>query len=681
MRKKFFAVILIATLMTPMLSGISASAAPISEDTRIYFNSSSSGDKITGSLDYMFSGIDEDTVSPYSNYYYSDSYFTARSTVYNSHLATMSLVASLSYHRPQSLFPGLGFSDIATNYATDDPPTPDTIGVVMSQKDIIDDGEAYTLVSIVIRGGGYYSEWANNFLIGSGEETNGNHKGFYQARSRALAFIKNYLEENVEGKTKLWITGFSRGGAIAGIIGAWFDDNLSAMSDIGISLAYEDVFTYTFEAPATTDKKNLVGKNYSNIFNSISENDIIPRLPFTGNEENGWNFDRPGVYKPYADINKQNAVMLEEILRTFNPSSIYDINNFTSALAGLGNTQSRFLDKFVENATKRMTRKEYAEKAEGPVIEIMANLNSKSGDEYNRILGKFISGVTIDLGLNAVVSIEWVNKFVNWLSNGDEASRSLVSILGNNLERSGMIDEFDREVEVFLEALVDFLFKGENDIQMFYFIFNIIFNTVTKEVDGETVTQNRILSAHEIWLSVATQMFFDSYYPNNPTGFSEPDKSAECNVVKLSVTVDGKTHTSVYYNGDTAEVSAKLTVCRNIDGWYLGTEKISSADGCELVLNEDTEIELRLAESHGVITDWITERDATDKVHGLKYKMCSDCGKRVDTVKIPALSSDAAGKAASSTVYTAVIAAVCSVSAIALLSAALTVILRKRKSK
>ncbi len=588
-KSKIISFIITASLLTSLITPVTAYSAPAKDAVSIDFNSHSAGDKIAGSVDHVFSAAQE---SPYSRYYYSDSYFNTASTSYNSHLATVSLVAAFTsftgldrtpencYDKMKFFFAELGFSSFESNAETDYPPTPETIGVVAAKKTVLDGGKPYTLVAITVRGGGYYSEWASNFLVGSADERGGNHKGFYDARDRALVFINDYLKRNVEGDTKVWINGFSRGGAVAGILGAWFNDNISNISRLGINIEKKNIFTYTFEAPAATDKKNLVNKNYNNIFNLVSEDDYVPRLPFTGNEKNGWNFDRPGVYVPYGVIDKSSVKRLNEIMKSLAPDSAYDINNFTSVISTLGSTQARFLDKFIESAAKRITRESYVEKIEGPLFDIMSNLMGMYGSEFDTAIAKFIGGVCFDLAITSDIDLNTIMRILDSVSNKDEVEK-LAAVIGKNLVKAGIIDEYDGEVRDFLITLTDFLFKGEkDDIKMVFFIFNIVTNNATYESDHGTVTENRILSAHTPHMILAIQMLSDSYYITPPSGFSDAPKYPFDNISLINITVNGKIHEAYFYKGDSVRASATLPICTAIDGWYRGDMLITAMPEC-----------------------------------------------------------------------------------------------------
>ncbi len=669
---------------------VSASAETISPSVEVSAVSHGKGDNISSGIGYIFSDVD--ITSRYANYYYSDEYFAAKSTVYNSHLATMSLVAAFSsfssssyadncYLMAEYLFTKIGFSGFETNAETDFPPSSETIGVIMAKKTLLENGEPYTLVSIVIRGGGYESEWASNFLVGSADECDGNHKGFSDSRDRALTFITDYLERNVEGNTKLWITGFSRGGAVAGMLGAWFNDNKASLSDIEISLQHDDIFAYTFEAPASMDKKNLVGKNYNNIFNSISENDYVTRLPFSGYPEYGWNFERPGVEKTYTEVNKMNIDEFEEVLKAINSNSSYEIGDFTTILTSLGSTQSSFLDKFVSAAAKRIDRQTYAEKIQGTVFEIMNNLMSKTGDEYNETVATFVRGFLDDIAPGSEITLSWVFNLLESLLSENERTEDIVSAIGRNLEKAGIIDEYDEEIRAGLNALVACSFQGgSDDIRLVYFFVNMFLNTVEREVDGQSITENRLLEGHQPYLIMALQMFSDSNYSGNkPSGYKTSADNEGENVVKVELLADGVSYTAYYYRSDTVKVNAEVSGCISGTGWYCGSERLSDSYTYVFSASESLSLEFKTEEYHAHTTDLTEGHELAEARSGVKYKMCNDCGKIIEVVDPPKSSNN--GKGSGYGDFPVAIVAASVASGILLLSAGITVALRRRAPK
>ena len=103
----------------------------------------------------------------------------------------MNVPLSRCYERAEEFFSDIGYSDFDSNAETDYVGTAETIGIALAKKTILDGGVPYTIVAVSVRGGGYGSEWASNFTVGYSDENNGNHKGFYESRDRALEFVKN----------------------------------------------------------------------------------------------------------------------------------------------------------------------------------------------------------------------------------------------------------------------------------------------------------------------------------------------------------------------------------------------------------------------------------------------------------------------------------------------------------
>lgn len=204
----------------------------------IFFNAYGCGNEDCSEF-YSVSGVFQkgsDTCNKLP-YVYSDSYFKSPSSQYNSSLATMSLCLELSAFankgnagtdyknqskNVQKLLTDIGFKDIEVNVDFKIKPTSNTIGVATANKKIYIDGKKYTLIPIIVRGGGYEAEWANNMLTGSV----GNHRGFDNAARAVKKFVDNYINntEGIEKNVKFWIVGYSRGGAVAGLVGKLYND-------------------------------------------------------------------------------------------------------------------------------------------------------------------------------------------------------------------------------------------------------------------------------------------------------------------------------------------------------------------------------------------------------------------------------------------------------------------------
>jgi len=115
--------------------------------------------------------------------------------------------------------------------------------------------------------GSQHPEWVNRY----------NHKGFDVTANRIISEIRSYMRTiHSDAQPVLWITGFSRGGAIAGIVGAYFEKDAEIIS-----------FTYTFATPKNTTSASA--RQYKTIFNIINEDDTgLLMLPAQ------WGFTRLG---------------------------------------------------------------------------------------------------------------------------------------------------------------------------------------------------------------------------------------------------------------------------------------------------------------------------------------------------------------------------------------------------
>ncbi len=257
--------------------------------------------KKTGTFSYPGKGMDYT-----STYYYDDNYFKSTSYEYNAHLATMSLCLELScwgskdtsdytqkMQNAEELLTELsfvGFDHNYTDFAEDGilgKPMKNSIGAVAANKLLKFDGEEYTLIAVAVRGGEYEREWAGNFNIGK----EGQHKGFSEARDKVIAFIENYIkEQQITGKIKFWITGYSRGAATANMVAGAIDDRNIDLN--GCELELKDVFAYTFETPAGAISTEVTDSKYNNIFNIINRTDPVPKVA-----PKYWKFGRYGQDK------------------------------------------------------------------------------------------------------------------------------------------------------------------------------------------------------------------------------------------------------------------------------------------------------------------------------------------------------------------------------------------------
>lgn len=351
--------------------------------------------------------------------YYTDEYFYESSDVYNPSLATLSLNVAMSSSNAidyddyslkstniTEFFSCMGFNDIEVNDGYLNKPTRDSIGLCIGNKEIAGD----TLIVLGVRSGGYGAEWASNFNVGLGTNINYHHEGFYNASTEALEFIDDYLtEQEITGDIKLWVSGYSRGGATTNLIAGRIDTALASGDDIfdaDVNLSYDDLYAYTFEAPQGASYNsvgiNPRGSNYDNIFNIINPNDIVPKVPFS---EFGFTrygndlyintlFTNPDTYS--ASYNKMISYYnsLDEEIIDYTVDSV-------SAKTLTGNddeTKTYTLQEINSNLINEIanqvgSRENYVEEYQDDICDAMALFFSLDSKEYKATFNNFCKGL------------------------------------------------------------------------------------------------------------------------------------------------------------------------------------------------------------------------------------------------------------------------------------------------
>ncbi|MBQ3264542.1 MAG: hypothetical protein IJH07_02065 [Ruminococcus sp.] len=136
-------------------------------------------------------------------------------------------------------------------------------------------------LAVVLRGT-TGDEWYSNFDVGYTAE----HSGFAKAADYAEQKIGDYVFTRAIGmEPEFFITGYSRGGAVANILAKRLCDRYGL----------EHVCAYTFASPCTTISRRT--NSYACIFNLVRQEDFFTRLPL----EN-WGYTRYGKTVSLSDV-------------------------------------------------------------------------------------------------------------------------------------------------------------------------------------------------------------------------------------------------------------------------------------------------------------------------------------------------------------------------------------------
>lgn len=220
--------------------------------------------------------------------------FDSSATVYSNNIMMLSFAASIAAesNKAADFYKTMAFNDAYHSYPD---PTINTIGYSLAHKKI----KNADLVSVAIRGFDYGAEWANNLTIGS----TGNHTGFDDRANEIYSVLNMYLTTHQYKNVKLWLSGYSRGGAVANLLASKL---LSERNEIEIEK--ENLFVYTFESPRGLSKENAV--EYENVFNIINDYDVVAKIAPV----------EYGLYRCGKDILISTDKDVDALLTAFDPN-------------------------------------------------------------------------------------------------------------------------------------------------------------------------------------------------------------------------------------------------------------------------------------------------------------------------------------------------------------------------
>lgn len=134
--------------------------------------------------------------------------------------------------------------------------------------------EGDTLRVIAVIKGTESDEWGSNFDVGFSAE----HRGFARAADTAELSIGDYIFTRAIGtQPSFFITGYSRGGAVAGILAKRLCERYGT----------DSVCAYTVASPNVTISRQTA--RFGCVFNLIRDDDFFTRLP-----PEGWGYSRYG---------------------------------------------------------------------------------------------------------------------------------------------------------------------------------------------------------------------------------------------------------------------------------------------------------------------------------------------------------------------------------------------------
>ena len=577
---------------------------------------------------FKYAGMMNNKVDAEAEYYYRDDYFRSSSEVYNPSLATMSLCLELStwssYEEKvwanktknvRALLDEIGFEAYAQNDLWSSAPTTNSIGVVAARKQIDDS----TLIALVVRGGGYGDEWGGNFLVGEKNV----HEGFAIARDQVLKFLKSYIkEQQITGRIKLWIVGYSRGGAVANMVGCYLNhmdvyEKMSMFPDG--KLATSDMYCYTFEAPQGTIKLNSSYKDL-NIHNIVNANDVVTLLA-----PSGWGFVRANTNshflptiatKNFTYMQKSMLQQYEEILKGVeeDPAEAkYNISEYAKRLDYkiVWKVKNPLLNKLPEPQVE-IVFKDDKEKTQAEVLNNLFDTLTRylSRAEYVRIQEDF-SYLVAELMTGGMSANEMVSQFGTALTANDY--ENLIYLLEPLAELSfrPVSERFEQVRPRCVFVLADIL--DQYDLPNSRLVVDILAEVLAEIIVKEPeVLLDAVLSfagsspiqAHYPEITLAWLRIEDPNYVADPWTADIPEVGR---VVRIKCPVDIR----VYDSQNQLVASVINGVCYSADAAIGCAIEEDGAKILHLPSDEDYQIQVK-ATGDGVVNYTVSEYNAAD---------------------------------------------------------------------
>ena len=276
-----------------------------------------------------------------------------------------------------------------------------SMGTTIARKNLSNE---QTLIVVAPRNYNYMTEWLSNFNVG----TSGDHAGFSESAGYIKDRLDEYIYNNHLSNYKIWMVGYSRGGAVVDLAAKMINENLS-----DYDMEADDFYVYTFGAP----RASLNEPAYANIHDVKDGNDLL--LGYVFPEQ--WGFYNTGTYEEIHPADLEIATSVVNIAELVDPTTAANILSDNEGLIEqVGNMNGReFMDAWTQFVTDNgLTREYFDTEVKEPLSAIMKLYQMRTLDKQSDFTG-FISDTS--KGLAGMVA---GNALYDLLSNyaGDLAS-------------------------------------------------------------------------------------------------------------------------------------------------------------------------------------------------------------------------------------------------------------------
>ncbi len=295
------------------------------------------------------------------------------------------------------------------------------------------------LVAVAPRNYNYMTEWLSNFNVG----TSGDHAGFTESANLIVDRLDQYLTSRDLVNYKIWMVGYSRGGAVVDLAAKAINEHIG-----DYSMAPDDFYAYTFGAPRASTEET----KYTNIHDVKDGNDLLLGYVFP----ELWGFYNTGTYEEIHPADLEIPTSVINIADLVNPTTAANILSDNKGLTEQVGTMNgrKFMDDWTQFVVENgLTREYFDSEVKDPLSAIMKLYQMRTLDKQSEFTN-FISDTS-----NGLAGMVAGNAFYDLLANyaGDLASfpayLDLVKVLKGTATSS--------DVDELITILTDYM--GEYD--------------------------------------------------------------------------------------------------------------------------------------------------------------------------------------------------------------------------
>ena len=254
------------------------------------------------------------------------------------------------------------------------------------------------LIVVAPRNYNYMTEWLSNFNVG----TTGDHVGFAESANLVVSRLNQYLSVRDLTNYKLWMVGYSRGGAVIDLTAKKVNESIA-----NYSVSPDNFYAYTFGAP----RASLTETKYENIHDVKDGNDLLLGYVFP----ESWGFYNTGTYEEIHPADLTIATSVIDITDLTDSSKVLNVLvNNVGVTKEVGTSNGRdFMDDWLDFVySNGLTREYFDTEVKPPLSALMQAYQLRTLDEQSEFLN-FIKDTDTGL-LNRIAG----NAFLDLMTGG-----------------------------------------------------------------------------------------------------------------------------------------------------------------------------------------------------------------------------------------------------------------------